>query len=128
MLAGTKMDDVAQLRKRYCSSAMVAAIIVGFVLIGLEMRPIGKGIILGALFSILNFILMSMALPRELDGSAKSGALRSLGSVLFRYVFMAAALYVGIQYEAYNVFAVAGGLFSVQLMILGDHLVLKRGV
>ena len=121
------MNELARLRKRYCSSAMAVAIVVGFLLIALDYRPVGKGIILGTLFSILNFILMSMSIPSVVDRSAGGGALRSLGGVMFRYVFMAGALYVGIRYDSYNVFAVAGGLFSVQLIILADSVVLKRG-
>ncbi|MBI9073903.1 MAG: ATP synthase subunit I [Desulfatibacillum sp.] len=116
------MEQVNELRKRYCPRALALAVIAGAILIVLDMKPIGRGIILGTLASILNFLVMSHALPLAVLKSSGGGMLRSLGSVLVRYLLMAAALFVGYHYDGYDFFAVAGGLFSVQLVILADHL------
>ena len=118
----SRMEQVNELRRRYCPRALALAVIAGAVLIILDMKPIGKGIILGTLFSILNFLIMSQALPMAVIQGKKGSMLRSLGSVMVRYLLMAAALFVGIRYDAYDFFAVAGGLFAVQLVILADHM------
>ncbi|SHJ57069.1 ATP synthase I chain [Desulfatibacillum alkenivorans DSM 16219] len=116
------MEQVNELRRRYCPRALALAVMAGAILIVLDMKPIGKGIILGTIFSILNFLIMSQALPMAVVQGGKGSVLRSLGSVLVRFVLMAGALFVGAKYDAYNFFAVAGGLFAVQLVILADHL------
>lgn len=121
------MEEIKKLRKRYCSSALAIAIITGFILIVLDLAPIGKGIILGTLFSIFNFILMSQALPGLVSESKKTAAFRGLRSILPRYFFMAIALFLGIKFEAFEFFAVAGGLFAVQIVIFADHVIFSRG-
>ncbi len=117
------MDQVRELRKRYCSRAGVLAVLVGATLIALDMVPIGKGFILGTLVSIVNFNLMSMALPRAVTAQGRGVFFSNLGSIVLRYFLMGIALFVGIKFDDYDFFSVAGGLFSVQLVIVADHMV-----
>ncbi len=89
----------------------------------IDQPAIGKGIILGTLFSILNFVLMAQAVPAAVMNSKKAAILRRLQSIGFRYALMGGALYIGLKFDNFNFFAVAGGLYAVQAMILVDHLV-----
>lgn len=84
---------------------------------------IGKGVILGTLFSILNFIIMGETLPRQLTEEKRGAFLRSLGVISVRYGLLAIPLYVGIKNPKFNLFAVIAGIFSIQLLIVIDHVV-----
>jgi hypothetical protein len=117
------MDTVRQTQKKYCSRAMMLAILVGFGCILCGYKPIGKGLVLGAVFSVINFVLMGETLSAKLGHAKKKTFLMALGSIFFRYVLLAAPLFIGIKFDPFNFFAVIAGLFSVQLVILFDHLI-----
>lgn len=116
------MDPVRQTQKKYCSRAMTLAILIslGFILAGY--KPIGKGLVLGTFFSIINFILMGETLSAKLGKTAKKTFVMALGSIFFRYLLLAAPLIIGVKMEEINFFSVIAGIFSVQLVILMDHL------
>lgn len=116
------MDTVRQTEKKYCTRALTSAIFIGFALMLLSFKPIGKGLILGTLFSILNFILIGETLPSRIHDSRKKSSLLAFGSIFFRYTLLAVPLFVAIRNDAFNLFGVIAGLFMVQLMILTDHL------
>ena len=46
----------------------------------------------------------------------------ALGSIFFRYLLLAIPLIIGVKFEQINFFSAIAGIFSVQLMILIDHL------
>ena len=115
------MEALRQIQKKYCSRAITIAIFAGLLLIVLGREPVGKGLILGTIFSIVNFILMGETLPMKLGKSKGKAALTSLGSIFFRYAVLAIPLIVGIKFEAFNIFAVIAGIFSVQFVILAEH-------
>lgn len=119
------MEAIRQIQKKYCSRAITAAIFAGlfFVLIGYA--PIGKGLILGTIFSIINFILMGETLPMRLDKTKGQAFAASLGSMVFRYIILAVPLIIGIKYEPYNIFAVIAGIFVVQFLILAEHVFIQ---
>jgi hypothetical protein len=101
---------------------MIAAIFIGMALILLGYRPVGKGLLLGAVFSSVNFAIMGASLPLRLQPGRGKASLASLASILIRYVLMAVPIFLAIRYDAYNLIAVICGLFMVQLMILADPL------
>lgn len=115
------MEALRQTQKRYCSRAITAAIFAGLFFILLGQEPVGKGLILGTVFSIVNFILLGETLPLKLAKSKKKAVVFSLGSIFFRYFILAVPLYMAIKLEQYNLFAVIAGIFLVQLFILADH-------
>jgi len=101
---------------------MMAAIIIGFLLMLAGYLPITKGLILGTLFSVLNFVLIGETLPLRLGRTKGRTFFISLGSILFRYALLAIPLFLAVKFEQFNLFAAVGGLFAVQLIILADHL------
>jgi len=115
--------SVKETQKKYCSLAMSAAILIGLVMILAGQKPAGKGLILGTLFSVVNFILMGETLPVKLGKSKPKTFFFSLGSILVRYLLMAIPLFLAIKMDQFNLVASICGLFMVQLMILADHLV-----
>ncbi|GBC63180.1 ATP synthase subunit I [Desulfonema ishimotonii] len=115
------MKTIRDTEKKYCSRALVTAIIIGFVLIVAGYKPIARGLILGTLFSIFNFILMGETLPKRVNQSAKKSFALALGSVFFRYAVLAIPLIAAFRSEKISVIAAACGIFAVQLMILADY-------
>jgi hypothetical protein len=116
------MEAIRQTQKKYGSRAMATAIVIGFSLIVAGYTAIGKGLVLGALFSVINFVLIGETLPMKLGRSRRNMFFFSLGSLFFRLAIMAVPLIVAIRYDQFNLFAVIPGLFMVQAVIMADHL------
>lgn len=102
---------------------MVVAIIVGLGCILFGYKPIGKGLILGALFSTINFIVMGETLPWRVGQTKKKATFISMGSILFRYAMLGVPIFMGLKYQQYNIITVVIGLFLLQLLILGEQLI-----
>jgi len=117
------MDAIRETQKKYCSRAMLAAIFVGLVFILTDQSAVGKGLILGTFFSIINFILLGEAIPLKAGKSRGKSFFFSLGSIMFRFALMAIPLIIAIKSIKFNLFAVIGGIFMVQIIILADHIV-----
>jgi hypothetical protein len=112
--------------KRYGQSALLAGIIVCAAGISLGYPQVGKGFLLGALASIINFVMMGLALPSKVAAdNRKSAAVKSFSSVMLRFAIMGVALIAGFFLSSFSFFAVAAGLFSIQALILADHLVVR---
>ena len=117
------MDSVKETQKKYCSLAMMAAILIGLVMILAGQKPVGKGLILGTIFSVVNFVLMGETLPVRMGRTRQKAFFFSLGSIVLRYLLMAIPLFLAIKTDQFNLVASVCGLFMVQLMILADHFI-----
>jgi len=116
------MESLRQTQKKYCSRAITAAIFAGLFLILAGQKPVGKGLILGTIFSIVNFILMAQMLPHRIGKSKNKTFFLSFGSIFLRYFLLAVPLIIAIKLDQYNFISVVFGIFMVQLVILADHL------
>jgi CBS domain containing-hemolysin-like protein len=116
------METIRQIQKKYGSRAMATAVLTGFLLILVSQKPLGKGLILGTIFSVINFILMGQAIPLKAGKSRKQSVALSFLWIMIRYALLAVPLFVAIRFEQYNLFAVIAGIFMIQIMILGDNL------
>ena len=101
---------------------MGTAIIVAFIFIILGIKSFGKGVVLGTIFSIINFIIMGETLALKINKTKGKLFLLSLGSILFRYMLLSIPLIAAIKFEQFNVFAAVCGIFMVQIMIMVDPL------
>ena len=118
-----EMEPVKQTQKKYGSRAVWIAIIIGLCFFLAGQRPVGKGLILGAIFSVANFILIGKTLPLRIGKSKRKTFFLSLGSIFFRYALMALPILVAVKFEQFNLVAAIVGLFMIQFVILADHLV-----
>ena len=116
------METIRQTQKKYCSTAMTMAIVSGLIFILAGQKPIGKGLVLGTVFSIVNFILMGETLPHRIAKSKGKAFVLALGSIYFRYIILAIPLVIAIKFDQLSLFAAIVGIFLVQIVILGDHL------
>lgn len=116
------MNEVRQTQKEYCSQAMMLAIVAALVFLIIGAKPISKGLVLGTIFSILNFILIAQGLPLHLNKGRSKTVLICLGSIWLRYALMSIPLILAAKLEIFNFFAAAVGIFMVQVVILGHQL------
>jgi hypothetical protein len=116
------MEPVRQIQKKIASQAMIAAIIIGLVFIIAGQKPLGKGLVLGAVFSVVNFILIGEMLPLRIGKTRGKTFFLSLSSMLFRYVLLAIPLIVAIKFRQFNLAATISGIFMIQVMIIGQHI------
>ncbi|MEK6194222.1 MAG: ATP synthase subunit I [Deltaproteobacteria bacterium] len=114
--------EIAQTQKRYGTTSMMAAIFIGILFILMGHKAQAKGLILGSIFSVLNFVLMGEILPLLVGHSRKKSSFISLGSIVFRHGLLAIPLILALKMEWLDFAATVIGLFMVQIMIMGDHL------
>ncbi|MFC1866833.1 ATP synthase subunit I [Thermodesulfobacteriota bacterium] len=120
------MEEIRDTQKKYCSQAMIIAIAGAVVLIIFGEKAIGKGLLLGALFSTINFIIMGQLITLKLGKSRSKVSALALISVLFRFAILAIPLIASLKFHAIHFAGVAVGLFMVQLTILFNNLILNR--
>jgi len=117
------MTPHREVQKRYCSRAIAAAIALGGGLMIAGLPHLGKGLIAGALFSILNFVLMAESLSSRLGKSRRRASVVSFFWILPRYALMAVPLVLSLKFHLFHPVTAAIGLFAVQLVILAEHIV-----
>ena len=115
------MESVKQTQKRYGSRAIWIAIAVGFGFFLAGYKPMGKGLVLGAIFSVINFVLIGHALPLRIGFSKRKTYFLSLGSIFCRYILMAVPIIVAVKFEQFDLVGAILGLFMIQFVILADH-------
>lgn len=101
---------------------MIAAIVIAFILILAGLKPAGKGLVLGTIFSVINLVLIGQSLPLRLAKSKRGAFLLSLTSILFRYALLAIPLVLAIKFVQFELSGAICGIFMVQLVIIADGL------
>jgi hypothetical protein len=115
------METAKQVQKKYSSRALTFSICVALFFILMGYKPVGKGLILGAIFSVLNFILMGKSIALSFGRSKAKTVSLSMGSIFIRYLLMAIPLIAAVKYEQFNLVATILGIFMIQLVILAEH-------
>ena len=119
------METSNELQKKYGAAVMVIAIAAWIVFYFCNMRPIGSGFLLGSLASIINFVLMGVALARRL-GLGLTGrklTINIYASLGIRFLIMAGIFYLGAKNPGnFNIFAIIVGFFMIQITILAHYL------
>ncbi len=99
---------------------MLVAIALASALIVAGQKELAKGLILGSLFSVINFVLMGESLQMRLDRTRRSGKVVSFLLILLRFSLMSIPVIVSIRYTQFHMVATVAGLFMVQAVILSD--------
>jgi hypothetical protein len=100
---------------------LVLAIGAGLLFLALGQKGVCRGLVLGGVFSAVNFALMGQALHYRLSDNRKAATRRSLLSLLLRYALLAIPLILAVRSDRFNFSATAVGLFMVQLVIMIEH-------
>jgi len=123
--AGTttgQMENLRETERKYASLAVSLAVVIGVACFLLAFKAIGKGLILGSLFSAGNFVLMGETLPMRIGHTRKKASGISFLLILARYFLMAIPLALSIKLAQFDLAATVCGLFMVQATIMGDHI------
>lgn len=121
-------EEIKKAQKQYCSRAMFYAISAALILIIIGEKAIAKGLVLGTLFSVINFVIMGFLIPRQVAGSNKRTRAGSLAflSIFLRFSILAIPLIISQKVEAVNFFGTAVGIFMIQFTILFNNLIVNR--
>ena len=120
-----KGNEVSQTQKRICSWAMLCALVVAFVLISMDEKAIAKGLVLGTIFSVINFVLLAKFIPLTLGKSRARASFIGFISILSRYAILAIPLIWAIKSASFNFVAAVVGIFSVQVVTLFDFMIVR---
>jgi hypothetical protein len=115
------MESAKQVQKKYSSLVLTLSIGVALLFILMGHKPVGKGLILGAIFSVLNFILMGKSIALSFGRSKAKTVSLSMGSIFIRYLLLAIPLIAAVKFEQFNLIATILGIFMIQLVILAEH-------
>ena len=118
METGTTVLDT---QKKYGSRALMLAIGAGLLFLALGQKEICRGLVMGGVFSAVNFALMGQLLRYRISGNRKVATRRSLASMLLRYVLLAIPLILSVRSDRFNFPATVVGIFMVQLVIMIEH-------
>ena len=122
-----KMEAIRQTQKKYGTRTMAVAIVLAMGLIVMGEKAAGKGLVLGALFSVINFVLIGSTLPRTVGHERRTAIYISFVSLFLRYTLLAIPLILAIRLDQFNIITVLVGIFMVQMIILLDHLPILTG-
>ncbi len=115
------IKTIRETEKKYASLALSIAVAAGLIFFMLSLKPVGKGFILGSLFSVINFILMGETLPMRVGHLRKKASGIALLLILSRFFLMALPLVASIRMAQFNTAATVCGLFLVQAVIMAEH-------
>ena len=123
-----RVEDYKDIQKKYCSRALIVTIIGAVILIVIGEKAIGKGLVLGTLFSILNFLIMGQMIPLRLANSQSKTRANAFSfiSIFLRFPILAIPLILSLKLDSFDFIGVVIGLFMVQITILFHHLILNR--
>ena len=122
MKKNEQMEALKQTQKKYATRTLTLAIVIALFLILIGQKPVAKGLILGTVFSVLNFILMGKTIILKFGKSKRKTFSISMGSIIFRYLLLAIPLITALKFEQFNLMAAILGIFMIQLVILTEHL------
>jgi hypothetical protein len=115
------MGTVKQVQKKYTSLALTLSIAAGLFFILMGHKPVGKGLMLGTIFSVLNFMVMGKSIALNFGRSKAKTFSFSMGSIIFRYLLLAIPLIAAVKYEQFHLAATILGIFMIQLVIMAEH-------
>lgn len=121
---GKEENSIKKLQKRICSRAMLGALALALFFLVIDQKAVAKGLVLGTLFSVINFILLGKSIPLILGHSRASATFIGLTSVLSRYAILAIPLVVALKSTSFNFVAAAVGIFAVQVVTLFDFVII----
>lgn len=112
---------VLDTQKKYGSRALMLSIGAALLFLVTGHDAICRGLVLGGLFSAINFALMGQLLQYRMSDNRKANTRRSLLSLLLRYLLLAIPLIISVRSDRFSFPATAVGIFAVQLVIMIEH-------
>ncbi len=117
------METIRQLQQRLGAAAFTVAAVSGIGLVAAGHPQIGKGLMLGSLFSIANFIILGQSIQGQLRRGPKPARRLAAVSRTGRYFLLALPVLTALKVDAFDLPATVVGVFMVQLTILAWNIV-----
>jgi hypothetical protein len=114
------MEAIRQLQKRYCGGTLSLAVAVSLATYLAGWPGVTRGLLLGALFSALNFALLGQSMTQKLTGAHRRSTVIALGTQLGRYLLWGVPVVLAVKLPPVNLPATIAGLFMVPLFIIAD--------
>jgi ATP synthase protein I len=121
-----EVETLHRFQRQLARKAFGASVLISVVLFALGYKTVARGMLLGSLFSVLNFVIMAYALPRQVGYARRKATGFAMISILLRFALLALPLTIAFKFPMFNWPAVAGGLFAVPLVIYIDQVLLQR--
>ncbi|MBN2125413.1 MAG: ATP synthase subunit I [Deltaproteobacteria bacterium] len=118
-------SEVSRFQRRICSWTMTSVLVAAVLFIFFQEKAIAKGLVLGAVFSVINFLLLGKTLPMTLGRSRARAGLIGFASILTRYAILAIPMVIAVRSVSFNFVAVVVGIFAVQIVTLLDQFVIR---
>jgi hypothetical protein len=115
-----KATPLRQIQKKFGARALTIAIVLAVVTILSGHKELGKGLLLGTLFSILNFILMAEFMPLRLSSDRRRASVFAFITLVLRHAILALPLIIAAKLDAFAFTTTAAGLFMVPLVAIID--------
>lgn len=96
-------------------------VVVAAVLFAIGYKDVARGLLLGACFSVLNFLLLAQGLERQVGYGRRRATVFAFGSIILRLALLAIPLGVALKLDSFDFWSVVLGLFCIPLAILVDH-------
>ena len=108
------MSDYLTLQRTLIKKTLFFALAAACICLALDQKAAAKGVALGSIFSVADFKLMALLLPRRLVGQSR-------GSVFFglacRFVLLSIPLILAIKLPSINFAATVGGLLLTKAAV-----------
>lgn len=122
------MEVIRSLQQRYGVGALSAGAVLGTAAYLAGYPAVARGLVLGSLFSVLNFLLMGNALGRKLLAGSAEGLFLAVATRAGRYLLWAVPPVLAVKLPFLDLTATIAGMFMVPLLIvLASVLSLSRG-
>jgi len=104
---------------------MLGALLIAFFFLAIHEKALAKGLVLGTLFSVVNFLLIGQTIPLTIGRSRAQASLIGLTSILGRYAILAVPLVLAIKSPSFSFVTTVVGIFGIQMVTLFDYVFMK---
>lgn len=117
------MKTIDDLQRRHCSRALAAAVSLGLLACLAGWPTVTRGLLLGGLFSALNFVLLGKILARRLVAGPHGATIGNRLARVARYLLWGIPAVLAVKLPAVDLPATVAGMFTVQASLLLDAVV-----
>jgi len=121
------MESLLRFKKTILVQMLFLAAFVAAIFLGLGYTSSARGFVLGSIFSMANFLVMSYLLARRIGKSGRRAGTASGLSMLVRLAILGLSLFIAIRNPArFNLIWTIIGIFNLQISVILYQLVLER--
>lgn len=122
------MNQVSETHRKISFWALALFLAASIICLVMGWKDVGKGLVLGVLFSVINFTIMAKLISFQFGRSKRAATMIGFSSLGGRYLILAIPLIVSLKSTNISFAATMVGIFAVQIIILLETLVIKKFV